>query len=73
MLLRGEKFFQPIIQGNESTLPMGPLGEFFKELSFGELGLLFIINKARSSFIADKFAAQTYNAHLRLVGVNKSC
>ena len=27
MLLRGEKFFQPIIQGNESTLPMGPLGE----------------------------------------------
>ena len=36
MLLRGEKFFQPIIQGNESTLPMGPLGEFFKELSFGE-------------------------------------
>ena len=25
-----------IIQGNESTLPMGPLGEFFKELSFGE-------------------------------------
>ena len=36
MLLRGEKFFQPIIQGNDSTLPMGPLGEFFKELSFGE-------------------------------------
>ena len=23
-------------QGNDSTLPMGPLGEFFKELSFGE-------------------------------------
>ena len=36
MLLRGEKIFQQIIQGNDSTLPMGPLGEFFKELSFGE-------------------------------------
>ena len=22
--------------GNDSTLPMGPLGEFFKELLFGE-------------------------------------
>ena len=38
MLLRGEKIFQQIIQGNDSTLPMGPLREFFKELSFGEQG-----------------------------------
>ena len=29
--------------------------------------ILFIISKARSSFIADKFAAQADNAHLRFV------
>ena len=37
MLLRGEKNLKPIIQSNESTLPMGPLGEFSTKLSVGEL------------------------------------